>query len=81
MPTITLNGDNTVFVPLNGTYTEEGVTVVDNCDKDLTSDVNITNMIDTTKVGDYQVKYKVKDKSNNKSTITKKYKSKRKFNP
>ena len=80
-PTITLNGDKTVFVPLNGTYTEEGVAVVDNCDKDLTNNIKITNMIDTTKVGDYQVKYKVKDKSNNKSTITRNIKVRESLTP
>lgn len=80
-PTITLNGNNTVFIPLNGTYTEEGVTVLDNCDKDLTSDVNIINMIDTTKVGDYKIKYKVKDKSNNKSTILRNIKVRENLTP
>ena len=68
-PTITLNGDNNVFMKLNESYIEEGVVVNDNCDSDLTSNIKITNNIDNTKVGDYRVTYEVSDSSNNKSKI------------
>ena len=66
-PIISLNGDDNIFLEVNGTYIEENVTVKDNCDLD--TKLSITNNIDNTKVGDYTVTYEVKDKSNNKSEI------------
>ena len=68
-PIITLNGDSSTFLNLNENYQEEGAVITDNCDGDLSSKVEITNNIDTTKVGDYRVIYKVKDNSNNKSKL------------
>lgn len=65
-PTITLNGNQTVIIPLNGEYIEEGAEVLDNCDLDLNKNLKITNDIDNTKVGTYKVKYQVTDESNNK---------------
>ncbi len=68
-PSITLNGDDNIFLSLNEPYIEDNVTINDNCDSDLTSNIKITNDIDNTKVGDYKVTYKVSDNSNNKSKI------------
>ena len=67
-PTITLNGEENIFLGLNESYVEEDVVVNDNCDLDL--EVETTNNIDNTKIGDYNVTYKVKDKSNNEAIIT-----------
>lgn len=68
-PSITLNGDDNIFLSLNEPYIEENVTINDNCDSDLTSNIKITNDINNTKVGDYRVTYEVSDSSNNKSEI------------
>ena len=68
-PIITLNGDSNIFLNLNAPYEEAGTTITDNCDGDLSSKVEITSNIDTTKVGDYRVVYKVKDNSNNNSEL------------
>ena len=68
-PSITLNGDSNIFLSLNESYIEDNVTINDNCDSDLTSNIKITNDIDNTKVGDYRVTYEVSDSSNNKSEI------------
>ena len=68
-PSITLNGDDNIFLNLNEPYIEDNVTISDNCDSDLTSNIKITNDIDNTKVGDYRVTYEVSDSSNNKSKI------------
>ncbi len=68
-PIITLNGDSNIFLNLNAPYEEAGTTITDNCDGDLSSKVEITSNIDTTKVGDYRVVYKVKDNSNNNSKL------------
>lgn len=70
-PNITLNGTDTIFLPINGNYVEDGATAIDNCDLDISNKINITNNIDITKVGDYEVKYKVKDNSGNKEEVVK----------
>lgn len=64
-PIISLNGDEVVEINVNNEYNELGVIVSDNVDNDLQDKVEITNNIDNNKIGEYQVSYKVKDKSNN----------------
>lgn len=80
-PTITLNGDKDIFITIGEQYKDEGVVAIDNCDQDITSKVKVTNNIDNTKVGDYKIKYQVKDNSNNKSTITRNIKVREPLEP
>ncbi len=68
-PTITLNGESSIFVELNGTYTEENATATDNCDGDLTSKITIEGSVDTSKSGEYILTYKVVDSNNNASEV------------
>ena len=70
-PIIELKGGNTI-VELNGKYIELGYTATDNYDGDLTSKVEIKNNVDTSKVGDYIVQYKVYDSSKNEFSIERK---------
>ena len=65
-PIIKLKGSS-VNLKINNKYNEQGYTVTDNCDDDLTSKVEITNNININKEGTYEVIYKVKDKSGNES--------------
>ena len=65
-PIIKLKGSS-VNLKINNKYVEQGYTVTDNCDDDLTSKVEITNNININKEGTYEVIYKVKDKSGNES--------------
>ncbi len=65
-PIIKLKGSS-VNLKINNKYIEQGYTVTDNCDDDLTSKVEITNNININKEGTYEVIYKVKDKSGNES--------------
>lgn len=65
-PIIKLKG-SLVNLKINNKYVEQGYTVTDNCDDDLTSKVEITNNININKEGTYEVIYKVKDKSGNES--------------
>ena len=65
-PIIELKGSS-VNLKINNKYVEQGYTVTDNCDDDLTSKVEITNNININKEGTYEVIYKVKDKSGNES--------------
>lgn len=66
-PVITLNGDQEMAVPLNGTYTELGATAKDNKDGDLTDDVVITGTVNEDQVGEYRIFYNVEDKEGNKA--------------
>lgn len=65
-PVIKLKGSS-VNLKIINKYVEQGYTVTDNCDDDLTSKVEITNNININKEGTYEVIYKVKDKSGNES--------------
>ena len=77
-PTIKLNGKETVSIYDDDDYKEEGVTVEDNYDKDLTNSVNIDSNLDTHTKGTYKITYTVKDLSNNESSITRTVKVKSK---
>lgn len=68
-PVLTLQGDSNVFVPLNGIYEEAGITAMDNCDGDISSNVSIEGNVDSTKAGEYVLKYKVSDSNNNESVV------------
>lgn len=63
-PTIKLKGSREVYLLLNHDYEEPGFTASDNCLGDLTDKVEVTNNIDKTKTGTYEVTYKVSDNRN-----------------
>lgn len=71
-PKITLKGKQAVYLPLNSTYQESGYSVTDNCSNDLKDKVVVTNNINSSKTGSYIVTYKVKDKMNNETSVTRK---------
>ena len=70
-PEISLQG-NEVTIYQNDTYNEPGYTATDNYDKDITNKVKVTNNIDNTKIGTYEVTYSVKDSSKNKTEVKRK---------
>ena len=67
-PVISLIGNDTVQVPLNGTYTDLGVTVTDNYYSDTDVFVNSQLNLNTKQTGFYLQTYTAIDPSNNKST-------------
>lgn len=69
-PTITLNGNSTDYVILNNNYNDPGVIASDNCTTNIQEKVQITNNVDTSKVGTYTITYKVKDDSGNETIAT-----------
>lgn len=71
-PVINLDGNVEINLAIGGTYKEPGYNSSDNYDGDLTKKVVITNNIDTTKAGIYDVIYEVTDSSGNKETIIRK---------
>lgn len=69
-PEITLNGDNIVYMFIGDTYQDSFVNVVDNCDSNLQDSVKVSNNVNTSEAGSYQVTYTVKDSSGNENSIT-----------
>lgn len=68
-PILKLIGGEKTYIEQNEPYKEEGATAYDNCDKDLTDKIEIEGKVDSSKIGIYQIKYKVKDSSSNEVSI------------
>ena len=71
VPSIELTGEE-VIITEGEKYTELGYKANDNYDGDITNKVEISNNIDTSKPGTYEVKYVVKDDSGNETIKTRK---------
>lgn len=71
-PVIKLKGNVEITLAIGGTYKEPGYEAFDNYDGDLTKKVVVTNNIDTTKAGIYDVIYEVTDSSGNKENVIRK---------
>ena len=68
-PVITLNGDNIIYLNKDSKYEEPGYEITDNYDKDINSKIKVTNNIDETKAGKYEVVYEAIDSSKNKAKV------------
>ena len=64
-PIITLKGEKYTYLKENEEYKEVGYEATDNIDGDITSNVEVTSNLDNTKIGTYEITYKVKDNCNN----------------
>ena len=73
-PEITLKGDKKLSITVDTKYEEPGYEAIDKLDGVLTENVKVTNNIDITKLGDYEVIYEVKDKAGNVSKEIRKVK-------
>lgn len=68
-PTLTLNGDAAMTISCgDNAYTEPGATAMDTCTGDLTSQVAIAGVVDTTNPGSYTLTYTVRDAAGNTAT-------------
>ncbi|SES30740.1 chitobiase/beta-hexosaminidase C-terminal domain-containing protein [Salipaludibacillus aurantiacus] len=65
-----LNEDPTVYLQAGDEFEVPAVTVVDDVDGDLTDQVEVTNNVDTSRAGTYEVRYRVSDSSGNTATKT-----------
>lgn len=72
VPTITLKGESEITVTRGDKYTDEGVSATDNYDGDITSSVVVDGSVDTSKAGEYTLKYTVKDTSGNEAAAFRK---------
>jgi len=64
-PEIILEGDRDLSVTIDTKYEEPGYEAIDKLDGDLTKSVKVTDNIDITKLGNYEVIYEVKDSTGN----------------
>lgn len=64
-PILTLKGEDVVVLGINEEYIESGFEVVDNVDLNLDDKVVVTSNLDSSKIGEYKIKYSVSDNSKN----------------
>lgn len=69
IPSISLSGDSVINLYLGDKYYESGYTANDNCDGDITNNVNVVSSVNTSKIGSYTIKYEITDSSGNYNSI------------
>jgi len=67
-PIINIIGDSTVYVGKDSVYTDLGATATDDIDGDITSKINVNNHVNTSIIGNYDIKYNVADNAGNTAT-------------
>ena len=67
-PVITLQGTSSIQVYQGQTYTDAGATAQDSYEGNVTSDIVVTNPVNTSNLGTYTVRYNVSDASGNAAT-------------
>lgn len=65
IPSISLNGNSIINLYLGERYYEPGYSASDNCDGDITKNVNVIGTVNTSKIGSYTIKYEITDSSGN----------------
>lgn len=73
-PVITLNGEKELSIYTGSSYEEKNATALDNYDGDISNKISVSGNVDTSKIGEYIISYKVVDSSNNEATIERKVK-------
>lgn len=68
-PTITLKGNETVYLNYGSVYNEPGYEAIDNCDGNITDKVEKNGTVGSS-IGTYKITYSVIDSSNNKVEVT-----------
>lgn len=71
-PTITLNGSAHLYIKQNEEYKENGAKAVDEKDGDLTEKIETSGVVDSSKIGEYTISYKVSDTKGNEAVATRK---------
>lgn len=64
-PTLILNGEGIMYLSIGSNYVEPGYVAIDNCDGNITEQVNVTTNLDTNKKGTYEITYSIKDEFGN----------------
>ena len=71
-PQITLNGSSNTYIKQNEEYKEKGAKAEDEKDGDLTDKIEISGEVDSSKLGEYTITYKVSDTKGNEAVKTRK---------
>ncbi len=71
-PILSLNGSDKIYLKVGEEYQELGAQAFDDCDTDIGSKIEIIGSVDTNKVGEYEIIYKVQDSSYNMQSIRRK---------
>ena len=69
-PVITLKGGSPTAERKGNIYRDEGAIAIDNVDGDLSSYITVTNLVNTSILGTYNVIYRVTDNAGNVSEAT-----------
>ena len=69
-PVITLNGNSTMSIVQNTTFTDPGATATDNVDGNITNRIQTSGTVNTSVVGTYLIQYSVSDTAGNSSSVT-----------
>jgi len=67
-PVISLLGENNISINVGDLYTDAGATASDDIDGDISSNISITNLVNTAIAGSYTVTYNVSDAAGNSAT-------------
>lgn len=68
-PVIKLNGEEIVHVKIGDEYTEYGCNVSDNYDSNLNNKVIVSSNLNSSKIGEYVIEYRISDSSGNESSV------------
>src|SRR5690606_1625682 len=60
-PVITLLGGAQMTVEQGSTFTDPGATALDNVDGDISDQIEVTGTVDTSTLGEYELRYNVTD--------------------
>ena len=66
-PVITLSGPALINLKIRDSYTEEGAVATDNADRNISSKVVTSGLVDTSTAGTYTIAYDVSDTAGNKA--------------
>ena len=64
-PVITLLGDASMTLEVGDTFVDAGAIAIDSVDGDLSGDIVVTGLVDTSVIGSYMLSYNVSDASGN----------------
>ncbi len=68
-PKLTLNGGEILYYYLGDEFSDPSVTITDNCDSKLESNLKVDGNVDMNQVGEYVLVYHVEDKAGNKGEV------------
>ncbi len=69
-PVLTLNGNEEMYAFYGETFHDPGATAMDNCDGDITGNIQVSGSVDSSTLGTYTLTYESKDSSGNTASVS-----------